>query len=183
MRTKELKVGMEVAVNHGAEGILRRAFILEVNTVWTPACIVFQQLPDSVPFRNSVAIAWKQANARTWQPGVVKAAQIVSTWADYEAGQAKKRAKQAADQEKERLQLVDYNRKRTECREILGIGTYSAYVGIDERLSFSQVTVDLRQLHNLALELKQLRESLQKLQREHFCGKGDKPCDEIILKS
>jgi len=163
MRTKDLKVGMEVAVNFGAEAPLRRAFVLEVNTVWTRACIVFKQLPDSVPFRNSVAVAWKQATVHTWQPGVVQAAQIVSTWADYEAGQAKKLAKQVADQEKERLQLIDYNHKRAECREVLGIGVYSAYVGIDEQQSLKQVTIDLGQLYQVALELKQLREDLQKL--------------------
>ena len=163
MRTKDLKVGMEVAVSFGEGAPLRRALVLEVNTVWTKACLVFKQLPDTVPFRNSIAIAWKQAKVATWQPDVVKAAQIVSTWADYEAGQTKKQAKRAAEQEAERLRLTDENRKLLECRAVLGINMYQAYGGVDDRALPEVYTVSLVQMHKLALELKQLREDLQKL--------------------
>jgi hypothetical protein len=180
MRTKDLKVGMEVAVNRA--GIIHRAFILEVGTLYTwakhgPYGLSFALPPllDSTPPRNAIAIAWTSKHWAQWQPDVVRLAQIVSTWVDYEAGLAKKQEKLDTDKEQERLRLARLERKCAECKEILGID-------VESGCSVGFVAVPLAQLYQFAIEFKQLRESLQKLQREHFCDKGDKPCGEIPLK-
>ena len=157
MRTKDLKVGMEVAVNRA--GIIHRAFILEVGTLYTQARhglgFTLPQTPDLTPPHNAIAITWEYRSVALWLPDVVKLTQIVSTWVDYEAGLVKKQEKLDADKEQERLRQAALERKLAECKEMLGIDVGPTCAG--------SVTVPLAQLHRVALELKQLREDLQTL--------------------
>ena len=99
MKTKDLKVGMCVAVKDGTG--INKAWVLEIGTPWHWAGFGWQRRHEADP--KAVAVAFEQLPCEH-SPDVVKLPQILSTWDEYQAETVRQRdeAKKAYERDQRR---------------------------------------------------------------------------------
>ena len=100
MKTKDLKVGMCVAVKDGTQ--IEKAWVLEIGTAWFWSYVrEWQRRHEGDP--KAVAVAFEQLPYEH-RPDVVKLPQILSTWGEYQTETARQQdeAKKAYEQDQRR---------------------------------------------------------------------------------
>lgn len=95
MKTKDLKVGMCVAVKDGTR--IKKAWVLEIGTLW--------HCREADP--RAVAVAFEQLPYEH-RPDVVKLPQILSTWDEYQAETARQRDEAEKAYEKDQRRRANY---------------------------------------------------------------------------
>lgn len=104
MKTKDLKVGMCVAVKDGTG--INKAWILEIGTPWHWMWFSgWQRRHEADP--KAVAVAFEQLPYEH-RPDVVKLPQILSTWDEYQAETARQRDDAEKAYEQDQRRRADY---------------------------------------------------------------------------
>ncbi len=105
MKTKDLKVGMCVAIKSGYGA--RMAWVLEVGTRWYCGFDGWRCRPTVDTKVVAVAVADDLDDPYPCDPDVVKLSQILSTWDEHQAETARQRAEAEKAYEKEQRRRAD----------------------------------------------------------------------------